>query len=331
MNKIIAFLKLCRIQNIYLAFLDSLGVYLAIIFLGPSNIIPPPLVFIGGIQVVVISSLLWASGIILNDVFDIEKDRKLFPTRVLVQNLVSIYNAKHLALVLQTISILVCVASPYSIVATPLLIILIGLIYLYNRVKEKGFLAALTMGLCRASNCAYAGVIAFIFLKTGEVNIRWIEIIEQILYFSIYPFFTIFIITLLSLYEDKKIHLPSLMGIPLLLMIPFMIQTLSPLLLAACISSRRVEEFVLHTLLLYILFTPLFLIPTFIYKKIDILGLLHYYVSGIYLLWLWALSSPLTSSHKPSHYKWFPIEIVCVLVLAYYIRKFFLKGIFSES
>ncbi len=320
-----------RIQNIYLAFLDSLGVYLLITMMHPPLISRNPSQFIGGIlQIVIISSLLWISGVILNDLFDLEKDKKLFPSRVLVQNLVSIYSAKCLAIVLQVISILVCAVSPYSIKATPILIILIGLIYLYNIIKKIGLLGALTMGLCRTLNCVYAAAIAYGFQKEYINPFVGILIIPVF----IYTFFTIFLITKLSLYEGKKIRLLYLMSILILLMIPLTISaTLTDILIvipatigfghggnAHFLSLLMILKTIFTHFLLNILPYTLFLIPTFIYKQIDTLGLLHLYVSGLYLLGL--------STFLIRPYNWF---LVGILLLAYYIRKFFLKGVFIES
>ncbi len=254
-------------QDIYLAFLDALCMYLISAGFYPKDIYINSL-FIGGIGIITISSLLWMSGVVLNDIFDINKDKIEHPERVLVKGIIKPLQAWLVVIVLQILALIItvilfCVYIYNSVLPLLAICFLIGFIYIYNIAKNIKLFGVLTMGACRALNCIYPSIV--IYDTTGFFD-------SKLLHLYFYSFLAISVITYLSYYEDKKFTFSGIVSS----YFPLFILVFSFLL-------RSLKTIFSYDIILYGVVIVLFLIPSLIRRKIDVLALLHIYTVLIYL------------------------------------------------
>lgn len=141
---LVAALRLVRLPNTLTAAADVIA-GAAIVGMDPLS--PPVLVAATG------SALLYAGGMALNDLLDVEKDRRENPDRVLPSGALSIAAAGALAIVLLVSGAATAAAAP-----TVHLLVTLGLvaaIIIYDTLPEGPRLrASFVMGSCRALNIA---------------------------------------------------------------------------------------------------------------------------------------------------------------------------------
>jgi 4-hydroxybenzoate polyprenyltransferase len=113
------------------------------------------------IVVLVAASLcIYAAGLILNDWFDLDRDRAERPERPLPSGRIAPHTAFLVGLLLLAAGpVLAVVAGPHSFLAA---LLLAALVFLYDaRAKQNSRLGPATMGLCRAANVMLGASVAF--------------------------------------------------------------------------------------------------------------------------------------------------------------------------
>jgi 4-hydroxybenzoate polyprenyltransferase len=143
------YLLLVRAPNLFTVPSNILAGYFAVVPVGVTDI--------GALLLLVVSSIfLYISGIILNDYFDIEVDRKERPNRPLASGRIE----KRTALVIAVISIIIgnILALVVSLTALAVSALLTYVIIAYNyRLKHNAIGNPLTMGLARFLNVVLGG------------------------------------------------------------------------------------------------------------------------------------------------------------------------------
>lgn len=143
------YLLLVRAPNLFTVPSNILAGYFAIVPVGVTDI--------GALLLLVVSSIfLYISGIILNDYFDIEIDRKERPGRPLASCRIE----KRTALVIAVISIIIgnILASVVSLTTLAVSALLTSVIIAYNyRLKRNAIGNPITMGLARFLNVVLGG------------------------------------------------------------------------------------------------------------------------------------------------------------------------------
>ena len=139
-----AFLKLIRLPAVFSAPADVLGAIALGLSLGGTT--QWDFAFLIGAA----SVLLYAAGMICNDLFDFEIDGQERPQRPLPSGQISRRTAWVVALFLQAVGIVL--AGTISELSAFFAILLCGLTYGYNGVTKNNFWGPLNMGLCRACN-----------------------------------------------------------------------------------------------------------------------------------------------------------------------------------
>lgn len=143
-----AYLQLCRPANLPTAAADILaGMVLAgwYVYYPISDYVPEA--FFG----ILASVLLYAGGVVLNDVFDAELDRVERPERPIPSGRVSLRNARIFGTALLGLGI--CSAVLANLFCGTIALLLAAAIGLYDaRAKKHAFFGPAVMGLCRALN-----------------------------------------------------------------------------------------------------------------------------------------------------------------------------------
>ena len=146
------------------------------------------------LYLVMASILLYAGGVVLNDVFDYKLDRLERPERPIPSGLIPLKSAAFFGFILLLAG--VAFAFVTGRLSGLIAIILAGTIILYNSFSKKhGFLGPLNMGLCRGLNLIL-GMSIF-----GEINAWW---------YAVIPLVYIFAITLISrgeVHGNNKNHI----------------------------------------------------------------------------------------------------------------------------
>ncbi|WP_276391104.1 UbiA-like protein EboC [Eudoraea chungangensis] len=177
-------LRLCRPANLPTAMADIFA-GAAIAGLGISDILEGPGLSQQGFSFLVLllsSTVLYAGGVVLNDVFDYKIDLVERPERPIPQGMVSVELATVTGVLLLVFGIVLAffVATTAGIVAAGLA----SAILVYDGfTKKHDFLGPLTMGVCRALNLILGMAI------WGQMDSWW---------FGIIPLLYIFAITLIS-------------------------------------------------------------------------------------------------------------------------------------
>ena len=148
------------------------------------------------------SAFLYAGGMVLNDVCDLERDRSLHPERPLPSGRVSPKAASLFAIVLFTLAIASsCLAGPLAIAWT---LGIAALIAAYDRiVKQWEVPGSLAMAAVRGANLGLGAVAAGVDPRT--VDFPWISISILAAY--------VFILTLWSTREDVRGGNRGLLGL----------------------------------------------------------------------------------------------------------------------
>ncbi len=139
-----AWLRLIRLPNVPTAIADVLaGAALARLPLWSPRVL----------TIALGSGALYAGGIVLNDVFDLEKDRRLHPDRPLPSGVIAPHPARAVGFVLLCLGV-----ASGGVAGIPGLVLaaaLAGLILTYDLLPDgAGFIAVLALASCRALNLA---------------------------------------------------------------------------------------------------------------------------------------------------------------------------------
>lgn len=152
-SKTLSYLRLFRLPNVFTALADVMMGYLFTSLEGP--ILWGPLLTLLGA-----SALLYTSGMVLNDVFDIEQDRAERPHRPLPSGRISLTHARRLGWGMLVAGTLLAVVAdvawargnaPFGAVSV-VAILLAVCILIYDGVLKKTLLGPWFMGGCRAAN-----------------------------------------------------------------------------------------------------------------------------------------------------------------------------------
>ena len=147
--KLKPFLKLIRLPNVITAACNSLaGALCAGVGLNRW----PDLLMLA------LSSMsIYAAGILWNDLFDLEEDRRERPSRPLTSGEVSVRLAWLISILLTVIGVIL--AALVSLKVGVLAIILLSVVFSYDRWTKKNALGPWNMGLCRGLNLALGLVV----------------------------------------------------------------------------------------------------------------------------------------------------------------------------
>ena len=147
--KLKPFLKLIRLPNVITAACNSLaGALCAGVGLNRW----PDLLMLA------LSSMsIYAAGILWNDLFDLEEDRRERPSRPLPSGEVSVRLAWFISILLAVIGVIL--AALVSLKVGVLAIILLVVVFSYDRWTKKNALGPWNMGLCRGLNLALGLVV----------------------------------------------------------------------------------------------------------------------------------------------------------------------------
>ncbi len=147
--KLKPFLKLIRLPNVITAACNSLaGALCAGVGLNRW----PDLLMLA------LSSMsIYAAGILWNDLFDLEEDRRERPSRPLPSGEVSVRLAWLISILLTVIGVIL--AALVSLKVGVLAIILLSVVFSYDRWTKKNALGPWNMGLCRGLNLALGLVV----------------------------------------------------------------------------------------------------------------------------------------------------------------------------
>jgi 4-hydroxybenzoate polyprenyltransferase len=137
---------------------------------------------------IVVALLLYMSGMIANDIFDLAVDTVERPARPLPSGRITVSAAWCVTLVMQCLG--VGLAYALSTLTGHCAVVLCALTYLYNGVTKTQRLGPLVMGLCRGANvCLGLSVVP----QLGVEHHSWLMVLAIVLY--------IWSVTLVSRYE----------------------------------------------------------------------------------------------------------------------------------
>ncbi len=218
-NRLKGYLQLCRPPNLPTAAADVLaGLAIAGFFVASetgSFIFP---LEEKAILLVVASVLLYAGGVVLNDVFDVALDTVERPERPIPKGIVPLKHAAifGFSLLLTGVGASFVAGTLHGVVA----LVLAGAILLYNKYsKHHGFWGPLNMGLCRGLNLLLGLVYFGSFLQTGYciIPVIYIFAITRISQGEVYGnnkrsillagLLYVFVILLVILLHQKVTHL----------------------------------------------------------------------------------------------------------------------------
>ncbi|MGB0646399.1 MAG: UbiA family prenyltransferase [Bradymonadia bacterium] len=175
-------LALIRLPAIFSAPADVIGA------MGLAAAIEVDIEIIQMLQLMLVALLLYMSGMITNDIFDLDVDAVERPERPLPSGRIRATHAWRVALAMQLAALLIAVGvSPTTGVCAA---ILCALTYVYNGVTKATPVGPLVMGLCRGANvCLGLSVLP----SFGLANQSWLMVLTIVLY--------IWSVTLVSRYE----------------------------------------------------------------------------------------------------------------------------------
>jgi 4-hydroxybenzoate polyprenyltransferase len=185
-----SWLELIRLPNLFTVPGDSLaGFILATIIYTPEKgfSFSAELIWL-----ILASTLIYAAGIIQNDIADIKIDSEERPKRPLPSGRISITYAKIASIIMYLTALLLISYISYK--ATCIALMLIGLVICYNFYLKKYMVSgAVNMGLCRGFN-----------LLLGASIVRLKAVLEPLVLFPFLLFTTyIFFICLISYHETE--------------------------------------------------------------------------------------------------------------------------------
>ncbi|MDP6114485.1 MAG: UbiA family prenyltransferase [Planctomycetota bacterium] len=179
------YLRLIRLPNIFTSIAD---VWAGYFFLLP---LEGDVRWGGLLMLLFVSACLYAGGIALNDVFDLEYDRQHRPERVLPKGTIPVENAIFLILVCFVLALLAAqIVGFRSMIVCGLCLLCI---VVYTKISKKAALpAAAAMGLCRFFN---------LYLGTTLIEGHWQDGLAPAAFLGVYILF----VTLLSRMEDSEV------------------------------------------------------------------------------------------------------------------------------
>ena len=158
-STIINYFKLVRIPNVFTTISNIL---LGYIFFTSIDYFDYFVIF----KLISISAFLYIGGMILNDYFDIKIDKKERPWRPLPSNNISKKNALIIALIAFSYSLIISfIVGWYTFIIT---VIMVTLIFSYNRFLKKTIWGSINMGIIRSLN-VLLGASHSIFLIDGGI------------------------------------------------------------------------------------------------------------------------------------------------------------------
>lgn len=150
MRRLLPYAQLVRLPNVFTALADiALGALAAGAF---------PVQWLSFLMLALASGCLYSSGMVWNDYFDIEQDRKERPFRPLPSGRVSRFTAMILGISLMAAGIGFAVLGGFQkggewrAIPALVALFLTGAILLYDGVLKRIWLAPVVMGLCRSLN-----------------------------------------------------------------------------------------------------------------------------------------------------------------------------------
>jgi len=151
-SKLLAYLRLCRLPNVFTAMADVLMGYW---FTHPRIESPWPLIWL-----LAASSCLYTAGMILNDVFDLDEDRRERPQRPLPSGQISLPWARMLGMGLLLVGLACGAVAGYWPATTPAVpwrslavaVAIAAAVLVYNGGLKRTWIGPLGMGLCRFFN-----------------------------------------------------------------------------------------------------------------------------------------------------------------------------------
>ncbi len=151
-SRLKAYLQLCRPANLPTAAADIVaGISIAGFFAGLSAFEIPHSNFLPALILILASVFLYAGGVVLNDVFDIEIDKVERPERPIPSGVVPLGKATLFGFVLLLVGI--CLAFLTNTTCGLISIVLALAILSYDKfAKHHAFLGPLNMGVCRGLN-----------------------------------------------------------------------------------------------------------------------------------------------------------------------------------
>ncbi len=148
-SRLRAYLELIRLPNLFTAVADvAMGVLFVQALAGPTDIALLAVLATASV-------LLYAAGVVLNDLFDVEVDRLERPNRPLPSGRVSLRTARRLGWSLIVAGVLLgCLAAAISGHFRPAIVALLlaGSVLLYDGLLKRTPLGPLAMGACRMFN-----------------------------------------------------------------------------------------------------------------------------------------------------------------------------------
>ncbi len=159
MQKILPWLQLFRLPNVFTAIADVLMGFLFI------NLGYQPVQWL--IPLIVSTCCLYSAGMVLNDVFDVEVDREERPQRPLPSGKISVSLARNVGFGLLAAGI----ASAFlaGVTSGVVAIVLAVVIYVYDGVAKKTPIAPVVMGSCRFFNVLLGMSCAAPFLQPDQL------------------------------------------------------------------------------------------------------------------------------------------------------------------
>lgn len=168
-----AFLELIRLPAVFSAPADVLGAMALVFFLGMAP------TFLTVFMLASVSLLLYMSGMITNDIFDVEVDRIERPFRPLPSGRISLSLAWGIAVTMQLCALAVASLVSFESGACALAVCL--LTYLYNGMTKSSAFGPFAMGLCRGGNfCLGLSILP----NFGFESASWLPCLVIILYVS---------------------------------------------------------------------------------------------------------------------------------------------------
>lgn len=152
MIRFLPYAQLLRLPNLFTAMADVLMALFAVLALAPDNVR-----LLSFLCVLIASGCLYCSGMIWNDYFDLEQDRKERPQRPLASGVISTSKAAQLGLILMAVGFAFAVLADlrtdgFRYHSTLIAFLLIGCILLYDGALKATWAGPVLMGLCRFLN-----------------------------------------------------------------------------------------------------------------------------------------------------------------------------------
>lgn len=230
-STIINYFRLVRIPNVFTTFSNIL---LGYIFFTSIDYFDYFVI----LKLISISAFLYIGGMILNDYFDIKIDKKERPWRPLPSNKISKKNALIIALIAFSYSLIISfIMGWYTFIIT---VIMVTLIFSYNRLLKKTIWGPINMGIIRSLNVLLGASQSLSLIDEGMFETSFIiPLLSEFLYVCAF--------TILSRNETKDFFFTLWNNIPFIIIYvlifslcifiilgTFNYQSLIPLIIFSC-------------------------------------------------------------------------------------------------